>query len=115
MSAAPLKREVLSEFMEKASLLVNTTSVGMGGKGRLDLPLEKLPHKAVVSDIVYSPVKTELLKDAERLGYRILDGIGMLVEQGVFSFKIWTGFDAPRESMEKALLDVINKNSGSGL
>jgi shikimate dehydrogenase len=60
-------------------------------------------HKGlVVFDIVYSPLETELLKEARKAGCVTIDGLKMLVHEGAAAFKIWTGFDAPIQSMESA-------------
>ncbi len=74
-----------------AGLLVNTTSLGMTGHPRLSVALEKLPKKAVVADLVYSPLLTPLLKKADVLGLRRADGLGMLLHQAVRGFALWFG------------------------
>lgn len=72
-------------------LLVNATSLGMTGKDKLDIDLSALPADAVVADIVYSPLETELLAAARTRGNRIVDGLGMLLHQAVPGFKRWFG------------------------
>jgi shikimate dehydrogenase len=72
-------------------LLVNATSLGMTGKGRLDINLEALPSDAVVADIVYSPLETELHAAARARGNRVVDGLGMLLHQAVPGFERWFG------------------------
>ena len=72
-------------------LVVNATSLGMTGKGRLDINLEALPSDAVVADIVYSPLETELLAAARARGNRVVDGLGMLLHQAVPGFERWFG------------------------
>jgi shikimate dehydrogenase len=72
-------------------LLVNATSLGMTGKGGLDLDLEALPSDAVVADIVYSPLETPLLAAARARGNRVVDGLGMLLHQAVPGFERWFG------------------------
>jgi shikimate dehydrogenase len=74
-----------------AGLLVNATSLGMTGKERLDLDLTALPTDAVVADIVYSPLETELLAAAQARGNRTVDGLGMLLYQAVPGFERWFG------------------------
>ena len=74
-----------------AGLLVNTTSLGMTGKDRLDIPLNELPGTAAVADIVYNPLETELLRAASARGHRIMDGLGMLMHQAVPAFEAWFG------------------------
>jgi len=72
-------------------LLVNTTSLGMTGKGTLDIDLAKLPSDAVVADIVYSPLETALLAAARARGNTVVDGLGMLLHQAVPGFERWFG------------------------
>lgn len=72
-------------------LLVNATSLGMTGKGTLDIDLAKLPSDAVVADIVYSPLETALLAAARARGNFVVDGLGMLLHQAVPGFERWFG------------------------
>ncbi|WP_025897372.1 shikimate dehydrogenase [Sneathiella glossodoripedis] len=72
-------------------LLVNTTSLGMSGQQRLEMPLEGLQKEAVVTDIVYSPLETELLKSAKERGHITIDGLGMLLHQAKAGFEAWFG------------------------
>jgi shikimate dehydrogenase len=74
-----------------ADLIVNTTSLGMKGQPPLDLDLSGLKPGAIVDDIVYVPLKTALLVEAERRGATIVDGLGMLLHQAVPGFARWFG------------------------
>lgn len=74
-----------------ASLLVNTTSLGMRGQPPLALDLAPLPPDAVVADIVYVPLETALLEAARARGLRAVSGIGMLLHQAVPGFERWFG------------------------
>lgn len=76
-----------------AGLLVNTTVLGMTGQAPLDLALEALPTGAVVNDIVYAPLETELLRLAKARGNAVVDGLGMLLHQARPGFKAWFGVD----------------------
>ncbi|MEE9613633.1 MAG: shikimate dehydrogenase [Thermodesulfobacteriota bacterium] len=93
--------------LEETELLVNSTSAGMEGKDVLDIPLEKLRPDAIVSDIVYSPLETALLKGAEKRGLRTHGGLGMLVHQGALGFELWTGKKAPIDIMRAAALAAL--------
>ncbi len=77
--------------LEGAATLVNTTSLGMRGKPPLNLRIEALPKAAVVADIVYTPLMTDLLIRAEAHGCRVVDGLGMLLHQAVPGFESWFG------------------------
>lgn len=81
----------LSEHLGAASLLVNATSLGMTGKPALEIDLATLPPEAVVTDLVYTPLETELLREARRRGNRTVDGLGMLLHQAVPGFEQWFG------------------------
>ena len=74
-----------------ASLLVNTTALGMQGKAALELSLDALPVSALVTDIVYAPLHTPLLQQAQARGNRIVTGLGMLVHQAVPAFEAFFG------------------------
>ncbi|HXE17568.1 MAG TPA: shikimate dehydrogenase [Stellaceae bacterium] len=79
--------------LDGAGLLVNATSLGMTGAPPLDLPLDRLPPNAVVNDIVYTPLETELLAAARRRGNPVVDGLGMLIHQGRPGFAAWFGIE----------------------
>ncbi|MES0862029.1 shikimate dehydrogenase [Ruegeria sp. SCPT10] len=77
--------------VENAELVVNTTSLGMQGQPELRVPLDGLQPGAVVTDLVYAPLKTNLLKTAEEAGCTTVDGLGMLLHQAVPGFERWFG------------------------
>ena len=83
--------EERNDALENVDLVVNTTSLGMDGQPPLELNLDKLSEKALVNDIVYAPLETELLKNAKALGNRTVTGIGMLLHQARSAFKHWFG------------------------
>jgi shikimate dehydrogenase len=70
-----------AKALAAANLLVNASAAGQDGENDLDIPLDLLPHEAVVNDIVYAPLETGLLKDARARGYKTVDGLGMLLHQ----------------------------------
>lgn len=80
-----------AELLADATLLVNTTSLGMKGQPALDIDLAPLPRAAVVYDIVYVPLETALLTTARARGNRCVDGLGMLLHQGRPGFAAWFG------------------------
>lgn len=77
--------------MAEAATLVNTTALGMTGKAPLTLSLDAISKETVVTDIVYTPLKTDLLRQAEIAGCRTVDGLGMLLHQAVPGFEAWFG------------------------
>jgi shikimate dehydrogenase len=76
-----------------ASLLVNTTSLGMTGQPPLEVDLAPLPAEALVTDIVYNPPETGLLAAARAHGHVVVDGLGMLLHQARPGFRAWFGID----------------------
>ena len=89
----------LPDAMASAQLLVNTTSLGMRDQPPLTLDLTPLPPHAIVSDIVYVPLETSLVKAAKTRGLRAVSGIGMLLHQAVPGFERWFG-KKPRVTAE---------------
>jgi shikimate dehydrogenase len=77
--------------LEGASLLVNTTSLGMAGQPPLEIDLAPLPPHALVADAVYVPLETRLLAAARARGLRASDGLGMLLHQARPGFEAWFG------------------------
>ena len=77
--------------LQNINLLVNTTSLGMAGKPILEISLEHLPKTTLVNDIVYAPLMTDLLNQAQSRGNPIVTGIGMLLHQARPAFKAWFG------------------------
>lgn len=94
------------ESIETFDLIINTTSSGMSGTEETKLIVEPKNFKkdAVVSEIIYKPMETPLLIEAEKNGLRLHKGLGMLIHQGALGFKLWTGKDAPVEAMRSAAL-----------
>jgi shikimate dehydrogenase len=78
-------------MLEHAGTVVNTTSLGMVGKPALRVPLDGLQKGALVTDLVYAPLKTRLLEVAEAMGCVTVDGLGMLLHQAVPGFERWFG------------------------
>jgi shikimate dehydrogenase len=80
-----------SEILEGANLLANSSSLGMAGQPALEINLDKLSADALVTDIVYAPLQTDLLKAAAENGNKTVTGIGMLLHQARPAFKEWFG------------------------
>ncbi|WP_120500009.1 shikimate dehydrogenase [Roseovarius sp. EL26] len=83
--------EQADDAVSDVATLVNTTSLGMTGKSPLTLSLANLNKKTLVTDIVYAPLKTALLAEAEAIGCPTVDGLGMLLHQAVPGFERWFG------------------------
>ncbi|GGG78889.1 shikimate dehydrogenase (NADP(+)) [Salipiger pallidus] len=81
----------IGNMMDDAALVVNSTSLGMVGKPELRVPLDGLRKGTVVTDIVYTPLQTRLLREAAEVGCTCVDGLGMLIHQAVPGFERWFG------------------------
>jgi len=81
----------VDELASESALVVNTTALGMHGKGTPMNDLSRLPDEGVVVDIVYTPLKTPFLRAAEDRGLTAIDGLGMLLHQAAPGFERWFG------------------------
>ena len=85
-------------------IVINGTSIGLyAPEARLALDLNSLKPGMVVADVVFNPVRTRFLDDAAACGCRAIDGLGMLVNQGIVGVQYWTGLTPDSEVMRKAL------------
>jgi len=99
----------LSEFNKvDCRIVINATPVGMTPNTEA-MPVKRkdLHPDLVVMDIVYNPLKTRLLREAAKLGCKVVDGVSMFVYQGVAQFELWTGKKAPVDVMRKAVLSSL--------
>ena len=87
-------------------LVVNTTQLGMTGQPELDFALDGLDGEAVVCDLVYAPLVTDLLHRARKRGHVTVDGLGMLLHQARPGFAAWFGVDPP---VTDALRSVVSE------
>ena len=96
-------------YMAECALLVNTTSLGMTGQDDLDINISALPSSAIVTDIVYNPLMTTLLKTAQDRGNTVVDGLGMLLYQAVPGFEAWFNHPNPQvtEGLRSHILDKM--------
>lgn len=115
--ALKLNRENVVRALQEADILVNTTSVGMSPS------VEETPVNAdslsevknptlVVFDIVYNPVRTRLLREAEKAGAQTVSGLDMLVWQGALAFEKWTGLEAPFGLMKEEVIKALERHEG---
>lgn len=96
-------------LLEKTDILVNCTPIGMRYHSSTESPISKttLHRDLVVMDLVYNPLRTRLLQDAQDTGCQTIDGISMLVHQGSLSLEIWTGQKGPVEVMREAVRNAL--------
>lgn len=104
-----LDMPLINGEVQNFDLLVNTTSVGMGGTTFEGLDISRMNPGAYVYDMVYAPLETPLLADAGRAGLRHANGIGMLVAQGECALAVWTGMEPPSGVMGRRILAALER------
>lgn len=105
-------RPLLAEVTRAATLLVQTTRIGMHPESEAlpPVPLDAFHTDLMVYDLVYNPVHTRLLQEARQRGCKTMTGVKMLVYQGAVAFQRWTGHWPPTEVMEQAVLRGLHRN-----
>jgi shikimate dehydrogenase len=93
-----------ANMLEGAATVINTTSLGLAGKPEFRVPLDALEPGAVVNDLVYNPLKTAFLAEAEQRGATIVDGLGMLLHQAAPGFERWFG---PTPAVDEATRQAV--------
>jgi shikimate dehydrogenase len=97
------------ELPAETDILINATSLGLGdSKARVPVAAGSLRPELIVADVVFNPPETWLLRTATERGCRTLDGLGMLVNQAVIGFKIWTGIEPNATVMRDALEEFLS-------
>ncbi|MBI2836330.1 MAG: shikimate dehydrogenase [Chloroflexi bacterium] len=108
VEALELNSKNLDKALDKADILVNATPVGMSpNDGETPAPSDLLRPELIVYDIVYNPVKTRLLREAEAANARTIAGLDMLVWQGATAFELWTGQKPPFEVMKREAAKML--------
>ena len=102
--------EELEKELKDTDILINTTPIGMYPNiSQKPLVTVDMMHEGlIVNDIVYNPLKTGLIVEAEKAGAETISGVKMLMYQGVEAFKIWTGIEPPIEVFQRALMNEMN-------
>ncbi len=91
-------------------IVINGTSIGLYDEdARLAVDIDSLKPDMVVADVVFNPPETRLLRDATACGCKALDGLGMLVNQGVIGVRYWTGIDPDPSIMRQTLEEIFTK------
>ena len=111
VKALELNRKNLTSTLKKTDILVNATSVGMTPDiEQTPVASNLLKPEITVFDIVYNPIKTRLLKEAEAAGAKTISGVEMLVWQGALAFEKWTGLKAPVDLMRKETVRLLQQD-----
>ena len=94
---------------EGTDLVVNATSIGLHPDREARVPLDPTTLKAdmIVSDVIPNPPRTWLIREAETRGCQVLDGLGMLVNQGVIGIRLWSGLEPNPDVMRAALESIF--------
>ncbi len=101
-----------TELFNDSHIIINTTDVGMYPNNN-EMPisqLEWISSKHMVYDVIYNPNPTKFLKEAKKRGAKIGNGLGMLIHQGLLSYKIWTGESVSKNLVRKLhnkMLDIL--------
>lgn len=105
----PLTEDAVGEAVSGATILVNTTSVGLYPKvdEMPPVPPDALHSRLFVSDLIYNPAETRLLALARERGCQTQNGIEMLVRQGAISFTHWTGLSPDTDVMRAAVVKML--------
>jgi shikimate dehydrogenase len=101
--------EGMYKIPKDVEIIVNATSIGLHGNSdaKLDLDPETLRAGLVVADVIPNPPRTWLIREAEERGCDVVDGLGMLVNQGVIGVKYWTGVDVDPLVMREKLEEIF--------
>jgi shikimate dehydrogenase len=93
---------------KETEILINATSIGLGDRAaRVPVAPDSLRPELIVADVIFNPPDTWLIRTAADRGCKTIDGLGMLVNQAVISFKIWTGIDPDSIVMREALEEFL--------
>lgn len=96
------------QIPEETDVVINATSIGLGdADARVPVDTGTLAAEMVVADVVFNPPQTQFLSEAANQGCRTIDGLGMLVNQGVIGFHVWTEIDADAAVMREALEEYL--------
>ncbi len=108
VSALRLREDNLRVALGDADILINATPVGMlPAVDESPVQGELLRPDHMVFDVIYNPLKTMLLREAEERGAKTLSGVDMLVYQGAAAFRLWTGMEAPEKQMRQSIVERL--------
>ncbi|TWI56368.1 shikimate dehydrogenase [Halalkalibacter nanhaiisediminis] len=110
--AEAISRDDAESKLGEYDVIINTTSIGMSpNTDESPLSLKKLAPGTIVSDLIYNPIETKLLKEAAQRGGRTLNGVGMFVNQAALSFEHWTGMKPNRQRMKELVVETLGGTS----
>lgn len=101
------------KLVKESNVVMNMSGVGMAPKtSETWIDKAELAHKPLCMDATYNPVKTQFLIEAEEMGCKILNGLGMSINQGALQVKLWTGHDEPYEVMTTEINAILKEMQG---
>jgi shikimate dehydrogenase len=109
LNVVPFIESDIESAVKNSILIINATTVGMYPKV-LESPLTQqqwLSSHHIVFDLIYRPLKTRLLRDAQSIGAKTIDGLGMFLHQGAAAFQLWTGKHMPMEPVREILENIL--------
>jgi shikimate dehydrogenase len=96
------------DVLPETDVLINATSIGLhDSEARVPVNLAGAKPELVVADVVFNPPDTRLLREAQERGFKTLDGLGMIVNQGAIGFKLWTGVEPDKVLMREAVEEFL--------
>lgn len=107
ITSIALSSNLLRDLVKQADIIVNASSMGMNGVSNPPVEAKWLHSGQWVFDLVYKPLQTRLLELAASAGTNRITGLDMLINQGACSFKLWTGLEAPRADMRRAVTQKL--------
>ncbi|WP_456373815.1 shikimate dehydrogenase [Methanocaldococcus sp.] len=107
-----VKFSSLNNDFSDVDIIINATPVGMYPNVDVEpiIKADQIKPDMVVMDLIYNPLETTLLKEAKKVGAKTINGLGMLIYQGVVAFKIWTGIEPNIEVMKNAIINTLFGN-----
>lgn len=109
---APQHWQDRHDLLEGIAMVVNATNQGMVGQPPLDLRLDRLPKDTLVADIVYTPLESPLLEEARKRGNPTVNGLGMLLHQGIPAWKSWFGIEPVITAELREMLEASISSGG---
>ncbi len=97
----------LAQITSQSDIIINTSPIGMLSDENSPLPKQFIKSNHLIFEVVYKPLNTMLLRDARQQKANTIDGLDMLINQGLEQFRIWTGHEAPENDIQKVLRSYI--------
>ncbi len=107
----PLDKLVINNLLDRIDLIINATPIGMNSK-ELPIPVDNITGSHVVFDMIYRPLKTRLIREAEVKGAKVIDGLWMLIFQAIEAVKIWFKIECDPHDIRDFIINEVINNGG---